>query len=189
MKIELGRREEIIVCLIIAVSAGLVVGSFFPYSSSYGGELSVYRSNLTVLDGKVLSVQSLREGTSETREYPSPLYVFEWIEFNIYLNGISDGVLEVNFTRDGKTLRTFLISNSASIVVSDFGEYRFQRSNIDISLRSLEGNATIQHAYIVINRGIKGYNPLIFALSYAILATIIAFGIRARRRSRNRSNL
>jgi hypothetical protein len=185
MRIKLSRNEKIVICLFIAAAFGAIFGSVFHYGSSYGAELSIFRDNLTILKGEVIDVQSLKNETSASYEFPPPLYVFEWIEFRVDVHNVSEGILEINFTRDGKILRTFLIQDSAYIVVSDYGEYRLQKSNVDVTLHALDGDVVIGQIYILINRGTREYNPLVSALSYEILVAIVTvLWIRGQRKDK-----
>ena len=76
MKIELSRRDEIILSLVIAAIVGTVWGSLIAGGSSYCPELSLSRSDLTIEKEEHVSAQSLREGTSTSYSFPPPLYVF-----------------------------------------------------------------------------------------------------------------
>ncbi|MEM3627470.1 MAG: hypothetical protein QXZ25_05530 [Candidatus Bathyarchaeia archaeon] len=183
MGIELSRNKKIIIYLVIAASFGAIFGIVFHYSSSYGAELSIVRDDLVILKGEVVNAQSLNDGTTASYEFPPPLYIFEWIEFRVDVHNISEGVLEINFTRDGRVLQTFFVYDSAYIVLGDYGEYRLQKSNVDVTLRALDGDIAIGTIYILVNRGTREYNPLISALSYEIFVAIAAvLWIRSRRK-------
>jgi hypothetical protein len=173
MKIKLSRKEETILSLVIAIVFGLVWGSVFPFGSSYGGELAVVRNDLTIERRQVVSAQSLKEGNATSYIFPPPLYVFEWIEFNVHVYNASGGALEINFTRDGKILRTDLVQGSEKIVLSGYGEYRLQQSSMDVTLQALDEDVRIRSIYIVTNHGSNQYNPLVSALSYVLLVAII----------------
>lgn len=183
MGIELSRNKKIIIYLVIAASFGAIFGIVFHYSSSYGAELSIVRDDLVILKGEVVNAQSLNDGTTASYEFPPPLYIFEWIEFRVDVHNISEGVLEINFTRDGRVLQTFFVYDSAYIVLGDYEEYRLQKSNVDVTLRALDGDIAIGTIYILVNRGTREHNPLISALSYEIFVAIAAvLWIRSRRK-------
>jgi len=182
MKIELNRKEEIILSLVISAIFGALWGGLVGYGSSYGGELSVVRIDLTVKKGQTVSAQSLREGTSTSYVFPPPLYVFEWIEFEVNVYDPSGGILEINFTRNDKILRTEPIHGSSKIMLSGYGEYRLQNSNIDVTLRAINEDVRIGLVSISISRGVKDYNPIVGAFSFTLFIgiTVIVFTWRKR---------
>jgi len=176
MKIELSRREEIILSLVISAIFGALWSGLVSYGSSYGGELSVVRNDLTVEKGQTVSAQSLRDGAPISYVFPPPLYVFEWIEFEVNVYNAS-GMFEINFTRDDKVLRTELIYGSSEIVLNGYGEYRLRNSNIDVTLRALNEDVSISSLSVSISRGTREYNPLVGAFGFTLFVglTLILF--------------
>jgi len=183
MKIELRRKQKITISLIAAAVFGVVWGSLFAFSSFYGAGLAVGRNDLTVENGHVVSAQSLREGT-ESYVFPPPLYVFEWIEFNVNVHNASGGVLEINFTRDGNVLRRELVEGSANVALSGHGEYRLRESNVDVTFQALNGDVKVKSLYILVNRGVKLYNPLVSTMGYVGAVALIIFSWLYRPRKR-----
>jgi len=177
MKIELSRKEEIILSLVISAIFGALWSGLVSFSYSHGGELSVLRNDLTIEQGRSVSAQSLREGAPISYVFPPPLYVFEWIEFEVNVYNASGGTLEINFTRDDKVLRTELVHGSSKIVLNGYGEHRLRDSNIDVKLRAINEDVRIGSVYISISRGTRLYNPLVGAFSFTLFVgiTIILF--------------
>jgi len=173
VRIDLSRREEIILSLVFAAVFGALWGGLFAYGSGYGSELGVLRNNLIIEKGQSISAQSLKEGTSASYIFPPSLYVFEWVEFEVDAYNVSGGVLEINFTRDDEVLRTELVYGSEKILLSGFEQYRLQNSNIDVTLQARDDDVRIGSVYININRGTRQYNPLLGALSFTLFVAII----------------
>jgi hypothetical protein len=182
MKIELSRRDEIILSLVIAAIFGALWGVLFSFGSSYSSELSVLRHNLVIEKGQSVSAQSLREGTSVSHVFPPPTYVFEWIEFEVNVYNVTGGILQIDFTRDDNILRTELVHSSAKIVLSGYGEYRLRNSNIDVVLRATDEDLRAGSIYIGINRGTRQYNPLVSALSFTLFVGIIIISLTYHKR-------
>lgn len=186
MKIKLSRKQEIIIILLIAATFGVVWGSIFPYGSYKGAELSIVEEGLFIRKGQVVNAQSLKNGTATYYVFPPPLYVFEWIEFNVDVRNSSGGVLEINFTRDGNILRTELVEGSRSMVLSGSGEYKMRESNIDVTLRALNADVRIRWLYINADRGLKQFNPLATAIGYTGAAALIILWIYLPRKMREK---
>ena len=167
MKIELSRREEIILCLVSAALVGALFGSIFAGGSSHDGEVSAFREDLPIEEGQSVSAQSLQRGTSTHTSFPPPLYVFESIEAEVHVHNTSGGILEINFTRDDKVIRTELVQDAARIVLSGYGEYRFRPSNLDVTLRAIDKEVRVT-VLINISRRTREYNPLAVAIGYTI---------------------
>jgi len=189
MKIKLSRKQEIIISLLIAATFGLVWGSIFHYGSSHKAELSIVEEDLFIRKGQVVNAQSLRNGTATYYVFPPPLYVFEWIEFNVDVRNSSGGVLEINFTRDGNILRTELVEGSRSMVLSGYGEYKMRESNIDVTFRALNADVRIRWLYIHADRGLKQFNPLASAIGYIGAAALIILWIYLPRKMREKQVL
>ena len=185
-KIKLSRKQEIIVSLLIAATFGVVWGSIFPYGSYKGSELSIVEEGLFIRKGQVINAQSMRNGTTTYYVFPPPLYVFEWIEFNVDVRNSSGGVLEINFTRDGNILRTELVDGSRSMVLSGYGEYRIREPNIDVTFRALNADVRIRWLYIRAGRGLKQFNPLVSAIGYTGAAALIILWIYLPRKMREK---
>lgn len=185
MKIELSKKEEIVISLAIAAVLGGVWGSLISFGSSYRPELVVLRNDLTIEKGLVVSAQSLEEGTSASYVFPPPLYVFEWVEFKVDMYNASGGVIEINFTRDDEILRTDLVYGSPKIVLTGYGTYRLRESNLDVTLQALNEDVRLESIYITINRGTKQYNPLFSALNYLLLVVIVIIIPRIYRQRKN----
>jgi len=186
MKIKLSRKQEIIISLLIAATFGVVWGSIFHYGSYKGAELSIVEEGLFIRKGQVVNAQSLRNGTATYYVFPPPLYVFEWIEFNVDVRNSSGGVLEINFTRDGNILRTELVEGSRSMVLSGYGEYKMRESNIDVTFRALNADVRIRWLYIHADRGLKQFNPLASAIGYTGAAALIILWIYLPRKMREK---
>ena len=187
MKIELSRRDEIILIVVIAAIAGVIWGSLLPFGSSYHPEVSVSRDNLTIEKGKNVSAQSLGEGTSASHGFPPPLYVFEWTEFEVNVRNASGGILEISFTRNGWILRRELVYGPEKIVVSGYGEYRLRTSDLDVTLRAINDDVSIRSLYVNISRGVREYNPLVSAVSLTLSAGIIIILLYKTKRQASRS--
>lgn len=84
-------------------------------------------------------------------------------------------MLEINFTRDGDILRRELVEGSASVALSGNGEYRLSESNLDVTFRALDGDVKVESIYILVNRGVKLYNPLVSTIGYVGAAALIIF--------------
>jgi hypothetical protein len=175
MKIELSRRQEIIISFVLAAVFGFIWGSMFPGGSSYGPELSLGRNDLNVEHGQVISAQSMKVEKPTSYVFPPPLFVFEWFEFEVNVHNASGGVLRINFTRNGNVLRTDLVVGSQRIVVEGYGGYRFHDSEVDVLLQALDENVQVEYIYIAVERGSKQYNPLVTATGYVILVAIVIF--------------
>jgi len=189
MKIELSRRDGIILGVVIAAIGGVIWGSLLPFGSSYRPELSVSRDNLTIEKAQNVSAQSLGEGTSASYGFPPPLYVFEWTEFEVNVRNASGGILEISFTRNGWILRRELVYGPEKIVVSGYGEYRLRTSDLDVTLRAINDDVSIRSLHVSIRRGVREYNPLVSVASFTLSVGITIILLYKTKRTASRSQV
>jgi hypothetical protein len=182
VRVELSRREEIAISLVIAAVAGALFSGLFVSAYSLGPALSVVRRDLIVENQQTLNGLSLGQRFNGSTVFPPPLYVFEWIKFEVDLSDILGGVVEVNLTRDGQVLQTMLCSDTLRIVLQGFGEYRFGESFLDVTFRALDGRVTISTVYVSVSRGTNFYNPFIGAISVPFFVSLFVIPLSRRRK-------
>jgi len=168
LKVEMSRKEEIIVSLVIAAISGALFSGIIPMSSGQGNEFSIFRTNIVVGKEQTISAQTLNQIATKSWSFPPPLYVYEWVDYDLVIQNASGGVLEVNFTRDGGILQSDLVYGSSSIRLNGYGEYRFHESQLDIVLQAKGEQVVIGSIYIQVNRGASRYNPLVGALGFTL---------------------
>jgi hypothetical protein len=144
LRIELSKREKAIFILIIAFTFGALLGFL---SSSHGydaSHLSVYQEDFVIQKDVSVSAQSLEVGTGYRTSFSPPELVFERIEFTVDISNVSGGLLEVNFTKDGKSMRTEYVVGSEKIILGYDG-YRLVYSKPDVILRAIGDDVKISH--------------------------------------------
>jgi hypothetical protein len=130
--------------------------------------LNVLQTNLAASKGQTISAQTLNQITGESWVFPSPLYVYEWVDFDLVIQNVSRGVLTINLTRDGKILQSYIVYGSSNIRLNGYGEYRFHESQLDVMLQTKGEQVIIGSIYIQVNRGTSFYNPLVGALGFTL---------------------
>ena len=168
LKVEMSRKEEIIISLVIAAVFGALFSGVLPLSSGQGGELNVLRTNMVVGEGQTISAQTLNQITGESWGFPPPLYVYEWVDYDLVLQNVSGDLLTINLTRDGKILQSYMVYGSSNIRLNGYGEYRFHESQLDVMLQAKGEQVVIGTIYIQVDRGASRYDPLVGALGFTL---------------------
>jgi hypothetical protein len=182
VRVELSRREEIIISLVIAAVAGALFSGLLFSAYSLGPALSVVRDDLVVENQQTLNGSSLGQRFNGSTVFPPPLYVFEWVKFEVDLSNISGGALEVNLTRDDQVLQTMLTRGFSAVVLQGFGEYRFGESFLDVTLRAVDGRVIIGTVYVSVSRGTNYYNPIVGAISVPFFVSLFVIPLSRRRK-------
>jgi hypothetical protein len=183
VKIELSWRGEIILSLVISAVSGAVFAGLIGYGYSYGPVLNVLRHDLVIDRGSFVSAQSLQGEMGESFGFPPPLYVWEWLDFEVDVSGVSGGTLEVNFTRDDGVLRTEFVQVSGKVVLSGFGQYRLGRSRVDVTLRPMDQDVRAGSVYIDAHRSVNEYNPLVGAVGFTLFVGLTMLPFVWRRKT------
>jgi hypothetical protein len=183
LKIELSWKGEVVLALVIAAVFGALSGGLIGYGYSYSPVLNVLRNDLAITAGSSVTAQSLQGEMGESFSFPPPLYVWEWLDFEVDVSSVSGGTLEVNFTRDDGVLRTELLHDSSKIVLSGFGKYRLGASRVDVTLRAVDQAVSIRSLFIDAHQSVTEYNPLLGAVGFTLVVGITILPFAWRRES------
>ena len=142
------------------------------------------KSNLILSVGQYVSAQSLDPYPfNSSLTFPSTLYVFEKIEYEVQVRNMSGGHLEADLIRNGNVIRTEPIFSSQKLVVSGDWEYRFQVSNANLVLRAIDDDVHVDHVQLAVLREVKGYNPLLASLVFTSVIALVLFPLKYLQRN------
>jgi hypothetical protein len=189
LKIELWKSREakfIIISLLVGVSVGL----FYPNARGFQGILSVYQNDFVLPKDMSVSAQRLKTGTGHSFSFPPPTLVFESLEFMVDVSDVSGGVLHVNFTKDGKVIRTETVypwgpeKTTADKIILVYDEHRLGYSETDVVLWAADDDVRISRLWIQIDRGDREYHPLLMALQFVAVAYFVIVPIVEKAKNR-----
>lgn len=172
-----------VLALVIAAVFGALSGGLIGYGYSYSPVLNVLRNDLVITPASFVSAQSLQGEMGESFGFPPPLYVWEWLDFEVDFSSVSGGTLEVNFTRDDRVIRSELVEDSSKIVLSGFGQYRLGASSVDVTLRAVDQAVSIRSLFIDAHQSVTEYNPLLGAVGFTLVVGITILPFAWRRKS------
>ena len=190
LKIELWKSREAKFIIIISLIVGVLVGFFYPNARGFRGLLSIYQNDFILPKDVSVSAQSLKNTTGYSFSFPPPTLVFESIEFMVDVSDVSGGLLQVNFTKDGKVIRTEtvrpwvpekIISHKIMLV---HDEHRLGYSETDVVLWAADDDVRISRLWIQIDRGDREYHPLLMALQFFAAAYFIIVPIVEKAKNR-----
>lgn len=185
MRIDLNWKQEFAIILIVAVVAGGLWGGLWAYSYEKSPLLNMLSQNLLVSKDQSISAESFSDLSGRSYVFPPPLYVLESLEYQIQVENVTGGWLEVNLTRDGTVLRTESILVSSRILISGYEEFRSQVSNVDVVFTSKGYDTNVQWVYVQVTHWVRSYNPLIYSLSLMAAVALMATPVMYRRRMRS----
>jgi hypothetical protein len=106
------------------------------------------------------------------------------------VSDVSGGVFQVNFTKDGKVIRTETVfpwvpeKVTADKIILVHDEYRLGYSETDVVLWATEYDVRISRLWIQIHRGDREYHPLLMALQFVAAAYFVIVPIVEKAKNR-----